>query len=137
MNVGTELTDDILTLLNSEDTHIRTKQKFECVVSRLDGKLPKNKVPVLDSNDFKISIDALDKQIPMEADIYVDIYNENIQSFCPRCHNDIDSYTRYCPSCGQRILFNYNKFMLNESRFEVDDSQFETNIKKIYEITEK
>ena len=73
---------------------------------------------------FNMAIRALEIRMPMEADIHVDMLRENIISYCPRCHNGIDSYMQYCPSCGQRIFYNCDKFVLNGQKFEVSDNMF-------------
>ena len=78
-----------------------------------------------------MAIKALEIRMPKEANIYVNIYDESIRSYCPQCHNEIDSYMKYCSSCGQKIFYNYNKFLLNGQKFEVNDNVFNTDIRKV------
>lgn len=80
---------------------------------------------------FDMAIRALEMRMPMEVNIDVDTYRENVQSYCPRCHNGVDSYMQYCPSCGQRIFYNYDRFVLYGQKFEISDNMFGIDINKV------
>lgn len=49
----------------------------------------------------------MDKQTPVEVKVFLDLYDFNIDVYCPICHKRLatDRSIHYCENCGQRLYW--------------------------------